>query len=264
MYKKIYKSLFLIALVSFSSGCDDKKELQTRPKTNIINDKNDTNISKLIIPKIKIDENITKKVIKKNIVYRPSKDIVDKKANFRNILVPIITSTYNQLQTQYQDIKRDLNSSKNSEFIANLKIRYKVKTDQELLRAIKPHPISIALSQAAAESAWLTSRFTKNANNIFGVWSFDKNEPRIPASGLRGDKIIYLKKYKTLKLAVEDYYFSIGKSWAYDEFRKLRVKTDDPYLLIPHLKNYSEKKEEYTKMLGKILKYNKFDKFDVK
>ena len=114
MYSKTYKSLFLVALVSFTSGCDDKKELHLKSEVNTTNDKNDTNITELIIPKIKVDDNITKKVIKKKIVYRPAKEIVDKKANFRNILVPIITSTYNQLETQYQDIKRDLNSSKNS------------------------------------------------------------------------------------------------------------------------------------------------------
>ena len=148
--------------------------------------------------------------------------------------------------------------------IEKLKKEYNAKTDQLLLNALKPHPISILLAQAAAESAWLTSRFTKEANNIFGVWSFNKNEPRIAASGLRGDKTIYLKKYKNLKDAVKDYYKNLGKTWAYAEFRKQRMLTSNPYVLSDYLTSYSEKKGEYTKLLRSMIKYNKFDQYDVK
>ena len=133
-----------------------------------------------------------------------------------------------------------------------------------MLHALKPHPISILLAQAAAESAWLTSRFTKEAYNIFGVWSFNKNEPRIAASGLRGTKTIYLKKYRTLKAAVEDYYKNIGRNWAYAEFRKQRTLTDDPYVLSDYLGSYSEKKEVYTQLLKSMIKYNEFHQYDIK
>jgi len=265
MFSRSYKYILSAALVLSFDGCDKKENTDIKETKTVAPIEKSVDKNTTIKKKEPIKEELKeKKVVKKEVVYKPAKEIVDKKTNFKNILVPIITSVYIQLDTQYNDIKRDIESSKNRAYIETLKKRYKVKTDQELLEAIKPHPISIVLAQAAAESAWLTSRFTKSANNIFGVWSFNKNEPRIPAIGLRADKVIYLKKYKTLKIAVEDYYFSIAKSWAYKEFRKLRVETNDPYKLIPHLGNYSEKREKYTTMLSKIVKYNKFDQYDIK
>ena len=208
------------------------------------------------------EEKVVEKIVKKE----PAKQISvsEKKQNFKDILIPIATTVYNELQAQYLAIKLDIENNRNAKVIAKLKKEYNAKTDQLLLNALKPHPISILLAQAAAESAWLTSRFTKEANNIFGVWSFNKNEPRIAASGLRGDKTIYLKKYSTLKEAVRDYYKNLGKTWAYKEFRKQRTITSNPYVLSDYLISYSEKKEEYTKLLRSMIKYNKFDKYDVK
>jgi len=188
----------------------------------------------------------------------------EKKQNFKDVLVPIATEVYNELELQYQNIKLDIENNRNKEKIEKLKTEYKAKTDEMLLYALKPHPISILLAQAATESAWLTSRFTKEANNIFGVWSFNKKEPRIAASGMRGDKTIYLKKYPNLKEAVKDYYKNLGKNWAYSEFRKQRTLTSNPYVLSDYLTSYSEKKEKYTKLLRSMISYNKFDKYDLK
>jgi len=202
------------------------------------------------------------KVIKKAPVKQMT--VSEKKQNFKDTLIPIATTVYNELEKQYLAIKLDIENNRNTEVIEKLKKEYNAKTDQLLLKALKPHPISILLAQAAAESAWLTSRFTKEANNIFGVWSFNKNEPRIAASGLRGDKTIYLKKYKNLKDAVKDYYKNLGKTWAYAEFRKQRMLTSNPYVLSDYLTSYSEKKGEYTKLLRSMIRYNKFDKYDVK
>ncbi len=212
---------------------------------------------------------ITKLPPKKVVVKKPKKKKVNisvqqKKQRFKDILVPIVTEVYNQLDIQYENIKRDIAEGKNHEYIQTLKEFYNAKTDEKLLQALKPHPISIVLAQGAIESAWLTSRFTTSANNIFGVWSFRKDEPRIAANATRGDKKIYLKKYKTFKAAVYDYYKNLAKNWAYVEFRERRVLTDDPYELVTYLTSYSEKKEAYVKILQKMIKYNKFYEYDIK
>ena len=190
--------------------------------------------------------------------------VEQKKQHFKNILVPIVTEVYNRLENQYQAIKRDINSNVNRDYIEKLKIQYKAKTDETLLYALKPHPISIVLAQAAIESAWLTSRFTISANNIFGVWSFNKKEPRIAANATRGTKKIYLKKYKTFGAAVTDYYKTLAKTWAYAEFRKQRTLTNDPYKLVKLLESYSERKEYYTNLLKRMIEYNKFYEYDIK
>jgi len=206
---------------------------------------------------------ISKPIKKENTVQKPTISVHEKKQNFKNILVPIAVDVYNELELQYQTIKTDIKMKTNQEKIEKLKKVYNAKTDELLLQSLKPHPISILLAQAAAESAWLTSRFSKEANNIFGVWSFNKKEPRIAASGLRGDKTIYLKKYKTLKDAVRDYYKNLGKNWAYKEFRKNRTLTSNPYVLSDYLGSYSEKKEVYTELLKSMIRYNNFEQYDI-
>ena len=149
-----------------------------------------------------------------------------KKENFKKVLVPIVTEVYTQLDLQYKSVKQDIENNTNQEYIEKLKEYYNVKSNEELLMALKPHPISIALAQSAIESAWLTSRFTNVANNIFGVWSFRKNEPRVEANATRGEKKIYLKKYKNFKSAIFDYYKNLGKHRAYKAFRKAKMETD--------------------------------------
>jgi Bax protein len=253
-----FKKVFLLSLVivALLTGCRDEKA--------IVLDGNflDTKLGKIENQKLVIS--LPKELNITPLLKKVPVSVSKKKQRFREILVPISQMVYDKLQKQYLSIKSDIKNNKNREFIEALKLEYKAKTDKTLLHALKPHPISILLAQAATESAWLTSRFTKEAYNIFGVWSFNKNEPRIAAEGLRGSKTIYLKKYKNLKAAVEDYYKNIGRSWAYKEFRKQRTLTNDPYKLSEYLGSYSEKKEEYTDLLKSMIKYNKFHLYDKK
>ncbi len=164
---------------------------------------------------------------------------------------------------QYKDISKNLNNKSYADKIAKLKKSYKVTTDKDLLKAIKPHPRSIAVAQAAMESAWATSRFFREAKNIFGVWSFNKNEPRIAAGEKRnGTKTIWLKKYATIEGSVRDYYRTLGRSSAFKNFRTLKMKTDDPYKLVKKLDRYSEMGAKYGKELTSMIKYNKFYLYD--
>ncbi len=211
-----------------------------------------------------VQEAVIKHEIKPELKSVKKKKINKKKQKFKKIMAPIVIEVYKELEKKYNKVKLDIENDTNHEYIEKLKIEYKAANNIQLLHALKPHPISIVLAQSAIESAWLNSRFTKEANNIFGVWSFDKNEPRIAASGLRGQKTIYLKKYSSYKEAVEDYYKSIAKSWAYTKLRYLRTVTSNPYILLPHFKSYSEKGDKYIKILEKLIKNNNFEIYDIK
>lgn len=197
-------------------------------------------------------ENKTKKPI----------SVKEKKAHFTSVVVPAVKEVYNELDKQYNEISNNLDNKDYAKKIKKLKTKYKVKTDKELLRALKPHPKSIAIAQAAMESAWITSRFFREANNLFGVWSFNKNEPRIAAQQKRGDKTIWVKKYSDVKSSIRDYYETLARSNAYKEFRKLKMKTDNPYKLVKKLDNYSEMGKEYGEKLSSMIKYNKFYLYD--
>lgn len=253
-----YSFLSLILIVLFV-GCK-QSEVKKFDKKLLKTDLGKIKDQKMITELPKKEE--PKKVVKKK--KKVNMSVAQKKQRFKEILVPIVTEVYNQLQKQFEMVRDDIINNRNHQFIDELKEYYEVKTNEELLKALKPHPISITLAQGAIESAWLTSRFTKVANNIFGVWSFRKNEPRVEATGTRGEKKIYLKKYKNLKAAVYDYYKNIAKNWAYGDFRTHRLTTNDPYKLVEYLGTYSEKRERYVNLLKKMIEYNKFDQFDVK
>ena len=187
----------------------------------------------------------------------------EKKKRFSSLLLPAVNEVYAELTKQHNDVSKKILDGVDGELIEALKKEYKAKDNQGLLKAIKPHPRSIALAQAAMESAWGTSRFFREANNVFGVWSFDKDEPRIAASESRGDKTIWVKKYPSIKASVKDYYRVLARGSAFDEFRALKMKTDDPYQLVKKLDRYSEKGDEYGKELASMIRFNKFDVNDI-
>jgi Bax protein len=147
------------------------------------------------------------------------------------------------------------------EFLEDLYKKYKTNDNKKLANRLKTHPVSIILAQAAIESAWGESRFFKEGNNIFGMWSYNRNEPRIKAKGNRNGKAIYVKKYATLSDAIDDYFVVIGRG-AYKSFRKHRNLTDDPLKLVEYLINYCELREKYTNKLKKFIVSNKLREFD--
>jgi len=205
--------------------------------------------------------------VKKKGKYSPSivpdgMTVPEKKKRFKALLVPVINRVYRELDRQYREVEEAIKSGKEGTRIARLKIEYRAETTKELLAALRPHPQSIALAQAAMESGWGTSRFFVKANNVFGVWSFDQDEPRIAAGGQRGNKTIWVKKYASIYASVKDYYRVLARGEAFEDFRTLRMKTENPYQLVKELDQYSEKGDEYGKELASMIRFNKFVEYD--
>jgi Bax protein len=188
--------------------------------------------------------------------------VEQKKKYFLELFVPAITKVYNELQNEYKRVEYNIKHSKNLPQIKMLMKKYKVTTKKELLKKLKPHPKSIALAQAALESGWATSRLFKKANNVFGVWSSNKNEPRVPALLKRGNKTIYLKKFATIEDSIRHYYKLLATGRAYRKFRNERMRTNNVYKLIKKLNNYSELGNEYTRRVTIVVRYNRFTKYD--
>jgi len=201
--------------------------------------------------------------VTKKSVELPPMTVQEKKARFKALIVPAVEHVYDDLMTQYQDIKAMIDNGQTNDEIEELKIEYKASNNDELLMALKPHPKSIAIAQAAIESSWATSRFFLEAYNIFGVWSFDEDEARIAALQKRGDKTIWVRKYDSIKEAVYDYYRTLARGNAFVEFRQTTMETSDPYVLVTKLDRYSEKGSAYGEELSAIIKFNNFDDYDI-
>lgn len=190
--------------------------------------------------------------------------VAEKKAHFKKLVVPAVNAVYAKLEKRYNNTKAEISKNPESTKLKKLREEYRAEDNNELLAALKPHPRSIAIAQAALESSWATSRFSREANNLFGVWSFDENEPRIAAGQQRGDKTVWVKKYSSVRASVEDYYRILARGEAFKEFRALRAKTDDPLALVTRLDRYSEKGEEYGDELVAIINFNHFTEYDKK
>ncbi len=158
-------------------------------------------------------------------------------------------------------LKKEKLSTGDNIWLDKLKKTYRTKEPDKLLLRLNDHPTSIVLAQAAIETGWGSSRFFLEANNAFGVWSYDKNEPRIKASEMRDGKAVYVKKYRSLIEAVDDYFITIGRG-PYTDFRKHRATTSNVTNLVNHLDTYSEISDEYVKRLHSVIDTNKLQKYD--
>ena len=193
-------------------------------------------------------------------------DVRNKKQAFINLMLPSILIAKHQLDQDRikvfaLDNKTEPLSDEEEHYLANLKKDYKCHTCKELLLRLKTHPTSIVLAQAAIESGWGTSRFYKEANNVFGIWSYNENEPRIKAMEDREGKSVYVKKYDALPKSIVSYFKTIARG-PYSEFRAMREKISKVSVLISYLKVYSELREEYVKRLGQLIQYNKLEMYD--
>jgi len=194
--------------------------------------------------------------------------VTTKKKRFFYLLVPVVTKVYKELYKEYSSVEKMLQEEdlvqQSASVIEALKKRYGVQSDTELLKALKPHPISITLAQAAMESAWGTSRFFREANNIFGMWNNNKNTPRIAATKKRNAiHTVWLSRYQTLEDSVRAYYMTLSKGKSYKAFREVCYISDDVYKMVAQLDKYSERGEVYTQEISSIIRYNKLQKYDI-
>ena len=142
-----------------------------------------------------------------------------------------------------------------------------VNTFDELLTRVDIIPPSLALTQAAIESGWGSSRFSKKGNNIFGQWCFSKGCGIVPASR-DSDKAHEVAKYSTVNAAVRAYIRNLNTNAAYQTLREKRanIRKENAELtgvaLAKTLIGYSEEREKYIVKVTKFINQNKLQRFN--
>jgi len=136
-----------------------------------------------------------------------------------------------------------------------------------LMRRVDSIPPSLALGQAAYESAYGTSRFTLLGNALFGQWTFD-------GSGIApAERRAWKGNYKIASFnwpleSVHAYMRNLNTHRAYGPLRELRAKQREQgvsasgFELAGTLLNYSEKGQEYVRTLRSIIRTNGLDVAD--
>ncbi|MCK5167701.1 MAG: glucosaminidase domain-containing protein [Rhodospirillaceae bacterium] len=123
-------------------------------------------------------------------------------------------------------------------------------------------PPSLALAQAATESAWGTSRFVREGNAMFGQWTFSKSNDGIVPNERGAGKNHRIRAFPSLMESVRSYAFNLNRHRAYREFRKVRATMRakggpiDGHILAPTLHRYSERGATYVSELQSIIEIN--------
>lgn len=138
---------------------------------------------------------------------------------------------------------------------------------KELLARVNAIPASLALAQAANESAWGTSRFARKANNFYGQWCFQKGCGLVPAKRDKNKKH-EVAAFKSPEESVEKYIHNLNSHNAYKSLRKIRNRLSIENKLITGLDlaegllHYSERGKEYISELQSMIKFNKLTRYD--
>jgi Bax protein len=151
-----------------------------------------------------------------------------------------------------------------------IKEKYKIDnlySTVEYDKKINVIPPSLALAQAAVESAWGRSRFYKEANNIFGHWTYDKNNGLIPKNRDLGKKHL-IKIFPSLRESVQAYMLNLNRNKAYKEFQEQRYIANlnslkiDGLELSKTMNNYSGIAQKYLNILESVILSNSLEEFD--
>ena len=116
--------------------------------------------------------------------------------------------------------------------------------------------IELLLAQASLESGWGDSRFAKVGKNLFGIRTYDLQEPHMLPSNK--PKKWGVKVYEHECYSVEHYIKILNNGTNFVDYRKLREDgIDDPLLLVETLGAYASDKNYFPKIKSIIKKIRK-------
>ena len=136
-----------------------------------------------------------------------------------------------------------------------------------LLRRVDVVPPSLALAQAANESAWGGSRFAQEGNNYFGHWCFVAGCGLVPDARQQGARH-EVAAFDSPQHSVQRYIFNLNSHEAYTQLRLKRAalrENGEPITglkLAEDLGRYSERGEAYIKELQSMIRCNNLAELD--
>lgn len=250
-------SIVTIVVLAALWGCDGKETYVVKTETIKID-----SLKQIVL----IQDSLVRPILYTNISGLENLPFHEAKAKFISATLPSILVAKHQIHNRRSKIiklqNKNIWNQYDSAYYFEMKRRYKAKNIEDLLGRLVTLPNSIVLAQAAIETGWGESRFFVQASNLFGIWSFDSKESRIAAGKNRSDKIIFLRSYDDMSRSIADYFEVLARHHAYKSLRNARLKTSNPYSLIPHLRNYSERKTWYTRQLKKVIRQNNLTRYD--
>ena len=122
-------------------------------------------------------------------------------------------------------------------------------------------PAGLALTQAALESAWGTSYFSRKVNNIFGQWCFEPGCGVVPRRRPSGETYEVMV-FDSVSQSVRSYMLFLNSHPFFSQMRQSRLsnrkKDEKPsaYLMAGGLSKYSARGDVYVNELRSMIKTN--------
>ncbi len=164
--------------------------------------------------------------------------IKEKKHLFFLSLLPMVLMVNEEISEQRQDLKTIFTlhkggatlSEEQKDRVATLGRKYRIKTDplvdpnaqRQLLRRVDVLPPSLVLAQAASESAYGTSRFAQQGNNLFGEWTFIPGTGLVPEGRPEGETY-EVRLFESSHDSIRSYIHNLNTHWAYRSLREKRA-----------------------------------------
>jgi len=155
----------------------------------------------------------------------------------------------------------EIDTSSNKVFVQSLNncINY-------LYQSIEPEhqiPNELIIAQAVIETGWGKSRFANEGNNLFGIRTWNIDEPHllpIPWTKWPGWGV---KVYETRCDSVRDYLRILNEVFAFTEFRAARDSgVDDGLVLAEYLTQYASN-QNYVELVKEVIQYNIRGEYDI-
>lgn len=195
-----------------------------------------------------------------------------KKQLFFRAILPLVLAENRRIRQQREFVQRASDyaglSGTERRRLQGLAEEYEVSGDlsdpevhELLLRRVDSIPPALVLAQAAIESAWGASRFAREANNLFGIWTWDASRGILPRKREK-DKKHLIRTYPNLRAAVQAYMSTLNTGHAYTGFRRERQAMRDrgqdldALSLAGQLEKYSQRGADYVAEVRRIISGN--------
>lgn len=202
----------------------------------------------------------------------------EKKAAFFDFLFPriVLANSRILLEREYLELlaaKPEL-SAKEKRWLADEAERLRIDpapAGNALIAKLKKRldviPPSLIMAQAANESAWGTSRFAVEGNNLFGQWCFTDGCGLVPqsrAAGAQHEVAAFTTPYRSVRAYIEN----LNRHPSYKTLRDIRQaerkqqKALSGKELAAGLINYSERGQEYIGEITAMIRHNNLTDYD--
>ena len=194
------------------------------------------------------------------------------KQSFIKLLLPLILAANDELLQRREAIKAAVQADDRNN-LDQWAVLYRIDSEnsddielsERLLRRVDTIPVALALSQAAVESGWGTSRFAKQGNALFGqrAWTESAGMRPLAASNERA----VVRSFGSLLESVRAYMHNLNTHQNYKRFRdeRYRIKQGTAEVKASHLAayldSYAEIGQAYVKKLLAVMSSNNFDQY---